>query len=141
MSSSSTNCSIRVNITNNTGQGPITFNTFTFLENTGGDFNANDSQPFTITNVIEDTTTVPSALYAQGYSGYYNGEPTYSATVGTAIFNMPNGDTLTISWSLKPNVTNNVPTLSPSSNTYVYNGLTDPSTIDSANFVFDVSVS
>ena len=140
-SSSSSTCSIRVNMTNNTGQGPITFNTFSFLENTGGDFNAGGSQPFTINTIIEDGTTVTPALYGQGYSGYYDGDDTFSPTIGTAVFNMPNGDTLTISWNLAPNVTNNVPTLSPSSNTYTYTGLTNPSTSDHTNFVFDVSVS
>lgn len=139
-SSTNTTCSIKVNITNSTGQGPITFNTFSFLETTGGDFNA-DGQPFTIVNVIEDGSSASPALYGQGYSGYYDGDSTFSATVGTAIFNMPNGDTLTITWDLMPGGKNHVPTLSPSSNTYTYIGLTNPTTSDSENFVFNVTIS
>jgi len=140
MSSSSPTCSIKVNITNSTGQGPITFNTFSFLETTGGDFNAG-GQPFTVVTIIEDSSSESPALYGQGYSGYYDGDSTFSATAGTAIFNMPNGDTLTITWDLMPGATNKVPTLSPSSNTYTYTGLTNPTTSDSANFVFDVTIS
>lgn len=128
--SSSKNCSIQVNITNNTGKGPVTFNTFSFLEGTGNAFNANNSQPFTVTNVIGNGTTAP-ALYAQGYS---------ASTTGTGIFNMPNGDTLTISWNLKAGGSN-VPTLSPSNNKLVYTGLTNPVVSNTSNYVFNVVVS
>jgi hypothetical protein len=128
--SSSNNCSIQVNITNNTGKGPITFNTFSFLEGTGNSFNANNAQPFTVSNVIGNGATA-LALYAQGYS---------ASTAGTGLFNMPNDDVLTINWNLKAGGSN-FPTLSPSSNKLVYTGLTNPVVSNTSNYVFNVVVS
>lgn len=127
--SSSKNCSIQVNITNNTNIGSITFNTFSFLEGTGNSFNANNSQPFTVTNVISNGATA-TALYAQGYS---------VSTSGTGLFNMPNGDVLTISWNLKAG-NSNVPTLSPSGNSLVYTGLTNPTVSNTSDYVFNVVI-
>jgi hypothetical protein len=136
-------CSITVNLTNNTGQGPVTFNTFSFLGETGGKFNPN-GPPFMIsTNIKADGTTV-KALYAEGYmyTESVMGTPLdyYVNTSGTAIFNLPNGDTLTIVWDLSDVGSNSQPTLTPTGNSYIYSNISSP-VINGNDYEFNVIIS
>lgn len=138
-------CSITVNITNNTGQGPVTFNTFSFLGETGGKFSPN-APPFMVPANIPDNNTAVKALYAEGYTyvEYAMGTPLnyYVNTSGTAIFNMPNGDTLTIIWDLNADSSNNkMPTMTPSSNNYNYSGISNPTITNGNDYMFNVIIS
>ncbi len=134
-------CSITVNITNNTGQGPMTFNSFTFLNETKGKFNPN-SVPFTAACNIQSNGVAVKALYAEGFKydeGYASGTIN---TSGTGIFNMPNGDTLTVIWDLKADSTDNkTPTFTPSSNAYNYAGISSPVVSNGNDYVFNVAIS
>jgi len=133
-------CSIIVNITNNTGQGPITFNSFSFLNETGKKFSP-DGPPFTVACSIPSNGTPLQALYSEGY---IYGNPSYDGVYadGTAVFNMPNGDTLTIIWDLDPSSNDNkTPTFTPSSNAYNYAGISSPVINNGSDYVFNVAIS
>jgi hypothetical protein len=138
-------CSITVNLTNNTGQSPITFNTFSFLEETGSKFTAN-APPFMVSCNIQSDGISAKALYAKGYSyvGMGFGTTAYYSVVtsGTAIFNMPNGDTLTVIWNLNAMLSENpTPTLTPTGNNYTYSGIASPTITNGDDYVFDVIIS
>jgi hypothetical protein len=139
-------CSITVNITNNTGQGPVTFNSFSFFSETKGKFSPGGA-PYVVATTIPDSNQQVKALYAEGFvsSTSEGGIPAdlYIYTEGTAVFNMPNGDSLTISWKLSPQsgANNHVPTLSPSSTTYNYSGLTSPVSSTNSDYVFNIGIS
>ena len=138
-------CSITVNISNNTQQGPITFNSFAFLDETGGKFSPN-GPPFTAVTNIQDDGNQVQALYAYGFtaSEIVEGTPldTYVNTSGTGLFNMPNGDTLTITWDLAPESdSNKTPTFTPSSDNYDYEGISSPTITNGNDYVFNISIS
>lgn len=138
-------CSITVNITNSTGQGPITFNSFSFLNETKGGFGPG-GPPFLVPCNIPSNSIAVQALYAKGYTygAEANGIP-YTGLVytsGTGVFNMPNGDTLTVVWDLNPESSNNkTPTFTPSSDAYNYSGITNPVITNGNDYVFNVSIS
>jgi hypothetical protein len=118
--------SITVNIANNTEQGYITFNNLTFLDNSGEDFSPIGVSPY-VSYSIKDNNSNTLALYACSEDNLNGTVNVY--TQGEAVFNLPNGDTLTISWYLQSVNTgyNKVPLLKPSSASYWYKGLTNPS--------------
>lgn len=129
-------CSITVNITNNTEQGPITFNSFSFCNDTGLGFSP-DGPPYTVATNIQADGTAVQALYAYGYLAGIE-----VLTSGTAIFNLPNGDLLTIEWELNPESDENkTPTLTPSSNTYNCAGISTPTISNGNDYVFNVAIS
>lgn len=139
-------CSITVNVTNNTGQGPITFNSFSFLNETKGKFSPN-GPPFQVPcNIQADGVTV-QALYSEGYiytKGSPYGTPEYAKidASGTAVFNMPNGDTLTIIWDLDPKSDDNkTPTFTPGSDVYNYAGISTPIITNGNDYEFNVTIS
>lgn len=139
-------CSITVNITNNTGQGPITFNSFSFLNETKGKFSPG-GPPFLVPCNIQANGVAVQALYSEGYyyttgSPYGTPESHKITAAGTAVFNMPNGDTLTIIWDLNPESSSNkVPTFTPSSDAYNYAGISSPVISNGNDYVFNVAIS
>lgn len=138
-------CSITVNMTNNTQQGPITFSSFAFLGETGGKFSPN-GPPFAAATNIQANGTSVQALYANGYvaSGFVDGVPLdcYVNTSGTGVFNMPNGDTLTVTWDLDAESDDNkMPTFTPSSISYDYSGIESPTITNGNDYVFDIVIS
>ncbi len=112
---------ITVNMTNSTGDGPITLQSVTFPDS-GIIIYGN---PPLVTTVILAGATVNNALLATGG----NLGSTYYQTKGTCIFNLPNGDTLTITWDIVPFGLSSQSDISitTSSNTYEADGKDSPS--------------
>lgn len=134
-------CSITVNITNNTEQSPVTFNSFSFLNETKNKFSPN-SVPFIVACNIQANGVAVQALYAEGYSTKDYSDVGLVVTSGTGLFNMPNGDTLTIIWDLNPQSSKNKPpTCTPSSNAYDYEGISSPVITNGDDYVFNLVIS
>ena len=120
--------SLTVALTNNTAQGAITFGLLSFSES----LNPSSYPPVIINTVVDgDTQTILIAASESiiNYSGtppqpVQGGNP---VTEGFAVFNLPNGDTLQITWDLDADdASNSMPSIVPSSDYYSISGLTNP---------------
>jgi hypothetical protein len=132
-------CSINVVITNSTGQGSITFNSLDFLSSHNP-----STLPPVVTNIVADGASAVNILGAYNYSwppDPNDPDPPSSCSIGTAIFNLPNGDPLTISWSLNAlsPTDNDMPSIIPSE-AYNVTGVTTPVS-DGYNFTFTLVIS
>ena len=141
MSNPTNTCGVTVIATNSTGQGNITFSTFSFLSDGSFDPVGN---PFTITTTLPqgETATILTAAYQKEWvdAGGQGPVPTASTTSGTAIFNFPNGQPLTISWELDAFNGGNMPTIVPGIG-YMVSGTTSPTQDDGYNYTFNINVS
>jgi hypothetical protein len=133
MSNPTNTCSINVVVTNQTGQGNITFNSLDFLT---------DHNPLTlppvVTNVLSDGASGVNILGAYNYQQTPGPGAPSSTSVGTAVFNLPNGDPLTISWDLSAYSGGDMPSIVPSQ-AYNVTGVTTPVT-DGYNYTFTLVI-
>lgn len=133
-------CGITVTATNNTNQGAVTFNSFSFIS--GGGMEPTGFPPVVHTTLADgDTQTILQAIFDQQYEGNQWGveQPISSACKGTAVFNLPDGSPLTITWDLNSLVAGNTPQITPSLG-YALSGNTTPVSSDGSNFVFEIVI-
>lgn len=140
MSNPTTTCGVTVIATNSTQQGNITFSTFSFLQDGSFDPVGN---PFVVATTLPqgDTATILVAMYQQEWTDP-DGQgpvPAGSTTSGTAIFNLPNGQPLTITWKLDAFNGGDMPTIVPGIG-YLVTGTTTPTYDDGYNYTFNINV-
>lgn len=132
-------CGVTVIVTNNTGQGAITFNSLSFLQN--NDYTNIGFPPMVCTTLDNNTSaTILEATYRQQWTSTEQGPvPATSTTCGTATFNLPNGSQLTITWDLdafnggdQPQIVTGVG--------YSASGATTPTSDDGYNYTFNVTI-
>ncbi|RAJ78947.1 hypothetical protein CLV59_1066 [Chitinophaga dinghuensis] len=126
--------SITVIATNSTGQGNITFSTFNFFQN--GSLLPGSYPPIILPTLADGATDTILQSYFQ--EQIVNGAKVASPCSGTAIFNLPAGPSLTISWNLTAMDGGSMPTIVPGPGYYVA-GATNP-TISGANYTFNINI-
>ncbi|NML40712.1 hypothetical protein HHL17_26175 [Chitinophaga sp. G-6-1-13] len=126
--------SITVIATNSTGQGNITFSTFNFLES--GSLMPGSFPPIILPTLADGATATILQSYFQ--QQVVSGSRTLSPCSGTAIFNLPNGPALTITWNLSALNGGPMPSIVPGAGYYV-SGATNP-TISGFNYTFNINI-
>lgn len=134
--------SVTVNISNNTGQGPITFQQCDFLTNTGGSFHPSGNPPIVTNPTIQDG----QSLEAYNIVGIYDPDQGSSNTnvKGNVVFNLPNGSTITISYDLNAIYEagiNSPPTFTTTTDSYTIDGTTPVADSSNFNFTFNLVIS
>lgn len=129
MSAPTIGCGITVTATNNTAQGNISFGSLSFLQD--GSFDLDGYPPVILPTLAPGATgTLLCAAWA-----YAMGE-----CEGTAVFNLPNGQPLNISWNLTVSgPANDMPEIVPGDG-YAASGATSPTFSDGHNFVFNLDI-
>lgn len=134
--------SVTVNISNNTGQGPITFQQCDFLTNTGGSFHPSGNPPIVTNPTILDG----QSLQAYYIVGIYDPDAGYTDTIikGNVVFNLPNGSTMTISYDLNAIYEaglNTPPTFATTTDGYTFEGTSPVADSSNFNFTFNLIIS
>lgn len=134
-----TTCGVTVTVTNNTGQGAITFNSMPFLQN--NDYTNIGFPPIVCTTLDNGTSGILlQATYIQRWTQTNQGEvPANSTTCGTATFNLPNGNQLTITWDLDAFNGGDMPQIVTGPG-YSASGATTPTSNDGYNYTFNVTI-
>ncbi|MBV7531425.1 hypothetical protein [Chitinophaga sp. sic0106] len=130
--SSARTASVTIIATNSTNAGDITFSTFSFLKD--GSLYP-DSLPPVIVPTLADGD---KATILQVYSPPSYGTPNKADCKGTAIFNLPTGPQLTITYNLSGLNGGPMPSIVPGQGYYV-EGATTP-VVDGYNYTFTITI-
>lgn len=137
-----TSLEIQVWINNNTQAGCITFQSFSFMA--PGYFSYSPGgYPSVIINTIPqgetymalDTACVSNMVP----DGHYMVQKAFPYTTGSAVFNLPGGETLTITWNLDALSPGNLPVAQVSGDTFAVTGLSP--VFNGSIYTFNIEIS